>query len=155
MDEPRQNMANHASPPIGERLLGLLFALIGIGLLGVTIHIVLDRREFLAHAQIADGVVTRLNAGGSHPEIAFTTGRGERISYPQGGFISGYRPGQSVRVRYLPEWPAGSALVDDRGALWGTPGMVGAMGLVFTLLGLTQALRPRGRGAVQSRTQNA
>lgn len=146
-------MANHASPSIGERLLGLLFALIGIALLGIAVHIVLDRREFLAHAQIADGIVTRLNAGGSHPEIAFTTRRGERVSYPQGGFIAGYRPGQQVQVRYLPERPAASALVDDRGALWGTSAMVGAMGLVFALLGLTEALRARGRGAVQPRTR--
>lgn len=99
-------MANDTPSRIGTILLGLLFALIGIGLLGIAVNLTLDRRDFLARAQTADGIVSRLNAGGSHPEIAFTTGKGEKISYPQGGFIFGYEPGQPVRVYYLPEQPA-------------------------------------------------
>jgi hypothetical protein len=53
-----------------------------------------------------------LNAGGSHPEIAFITVSGEQIAYPQGGFIFGYQKNQPVRVRYLPEQPAGSAIIE-------------------------------------------
>ncbi|AKJ97352.1 hypothetical protein VM99_04535 [Pseudomonas chlororaphis] len=143
-------MANDSSSPIGKVLLGLLFALIGIGLLVITVNLTLERREFLARAQIADGVVSRLNAGGSHPEIAFTSASGEKISYPQGGFIFGYQQDQAVRVHYLPEQPAGSAIVDDLGALWGTSAVLGAIGLVFSLVGLASVLRQRGRGAVHS-----
>ncbi|MCP1457985.1 MULTISPECIES: DUF3592 domain-containing protein [Pseudomonas] len=143
-------MANDTPSRIGTILLGLLFALIGIGLLGIAVNLTLDRRDFLARAQTADGIVSRLNAGGSHPEIAFTTGKGEKISYPQGGFIFGYEPGQPVRVYYLPEQPAANPLVVDRGALWGTPVMLGAMGLFFTLVGLLKATRQRGRDAVHS-----
>ncbi|SCX69340.1 Protein of unknown function [Pseudomonas sp. NFACC32-1] len=143
-------MANDTPSRIGNLLLGLLFALIGIGLLSVAVNLTLERREFLAHAQSADGVVSRLNAGGSHPEIAFTTANGEKISYPQGGFIFGYRQDQPVRVHYLPEQPTGSAIVDDPFALWGTPGVLGLIGLVFTLVGLVKVTRHRGRGAAHS-----
>ena len=143
-------MANYTSSRIGKILLGLLFALIGVGLLGITVDLTLDRREFLARAQIANGIVSHLNAGGSHPEIAFTTGSGEKISYPQGGFIFGYQQDQTVRVYYLPEQPANSAIVDDSAALWGTPGVLGCIGLVFTIVGLVKAVRQRGRGAVHS-----
>lgn len=143
-------MANDTPSRIGKILLGLLFALIGIVLLGITIDLTLDRRAFLAQAQGADGIVSHLNAGGSHPEIAFTTGAGEKISYPQGGFIFGYRQGQSVRVYYLPEQPAGSAVVDDSGALWGLSGLLGCLGLIFTFAGLAKALGQRDHSAVHS-----
>lgn len=143
-------MANDTPSNIGKILLGLLFALIGIVLLGIAVNLTLDRREFLARAQTAEGTVSHLNAGGSHPEIAFTTGTGEKISYPQGGIIFGYRQGQTVRVHYLPERPVGSAIVDDPGALWGPAGLLGCLGLMFTLAGLAKVIRQCGHGAVHS-----
>ncbi|WP_033046277.1 MULTISPECIES: DUF3592 domain-containing protein [Pseudomonas] len=143
-------MANDTPSHLGKLLLGVLFALIGIGLLGIALNLTLDRRDFLTHAQTADGSVSHLNAGGSHPEIAFTTGTGENISYPQGGLIFGYQQGQSVRVHYLPEQPAGTAVVDDAGALWGPSGLLGCLGLLFTFAGLAKAIRHRGHGAVHS-----
>jgi len=143
-------MANDTPSPIGKILLGLLFALIGFGLLAIAANLTLERRDFLARAQTADGVVSHLNAGGSHPEIAFTTGTGETISYPQGGLIFGYQQGQSVRVHYLPEQPAGSAVIDDAGALWGPAGLLGGLGLLFAFAGLAKVIRQRGRGAAHS-----
>ncbi len=95
-------MANSTPSRFGKILQGLLFALIGIGLLVIAVNLTLDRREFLASAQTADGIVSDLNAGGSHPEIAFTSSTGEKISYPQGGFIFGYQKDQPVRVYYQP-----------------------------------------------------
>jgi len=139
-------MANDTSSRIGTILGGLFFALIGIGLLGIAVNLFLDQRDFLTRAQTADGIVSYLNAGGSHPEIAFTTASGEKISYPQGGFIFGYQKDQPVRVLYLPGQPDGSAIVDTPAALWGTSGMLGGMGLVFTLVGLLETFlqcRPR------------
>lgn len=90
-------MANSTPSRLGKILQGLLFVLIGIGLLVIAGNLTLERREFIASAQTADGIVSDLNAGGSHPEIAFTTGSGEKISYPQGGFIFGYQKDQPVR----------------------------------------------------------
>jgi len=143
-------MANSTPSRLGKILQGLLFALIGLVLLGIAVNLTLDRREFLAHAQTADGIVSHLNAGGSHPEIAFTASGGEKVSYPQGGFIFGYQKDQPVRVYYLPEQPANSAIVDDPAALWATPGVLGGIGLVFIIAGLARGIRPRGRGAVHS-----
>jgi len=139
-------MANATPSRIGKILQGLLFALIGSGLLVIAVKLTLDRREFLASAQIADGIVSHLNAGGSHPEIAFTSSSGEKISYPQGGFIFGYQKDQPVRVYYLPKQPANSAIVDDLAALWGTPGALGFIGLVFTIVGLVGIISQRGGG---------
>ncbi|MDR6674388.1 DUF3592 domain-containing protein [Xanthomonas sp. 1678] len=145
-------MSDDAASRIGNILLGLLFALLGLVLLGIAAGLALDRHEFLARAQTADGVVSRLNAGGAHPEIAFTTGAGEKISYPQGGFISIHRPGQTVRVHYLPEWPSGSAVIDDPGALWGVPVVMGGMGLIFGIAGVSRVVRrSRGAGGSQQR----
>ena len=118
-------MANDTPSRIGTIFLGLLFAAIGIGLLGIAVNLTLDRRDFLTRAQTVDGVVSHLNAGGSHPEIAFTTVSGEKVSYPQGGFIFGYQKDQPVRVHYLPEQPTASAIVDAPTALWGTSGVLG------------------------------
>ena len=143
-------MANDTPSRIRTIFLGLLFALIGIGLLGIAVNLTLDRRDFLTRAQTVDGVVSHLNAGGSHPEIAFTTVSGERVSYPQGGFIFGYQKDQPVRVHYLPEQPTASAIVDAPTALWGTSGVLGFIGLVFTLVGLLKATRQRGRDADHS-----
>ncbi|MBT2340850.1 MULTISPECIES: DUF3592 domain-containing protein [Pseudomonas] len=143
-------MANDIPSSLGKTLLSLLFALIGVVLLVIAVNLLLDRREFLAHAQTADGIVSRLNAGGSHPEITFTSDKGEKVSYPQGGLIFGYQPGQPVRVHYLPEQPAGSAVIDDSGALWGPSGLLGALGLMFACAGLANVTRQRGRRAVHS-----
>ncbi|MGC5703621.1 DUF3592 domain-containing protein [Pseudomonas sp. NFXW11] len=142
-------MANSPPSRLGKILQGLLFALVGVGLLVIASQLTLDRREFLATAQRADGIVSDLNAGGSHPEIAFTTGSGEKISYPQGGFIFGYQKDQPVRVYYLPERPANSAIIDDPAALWATPGVLGLIGLVFAIAGLIGVVSQRSRRTPQ------
>ncbi|XAY13999.1 DUF3592 domain-containing protein [Metapseudomonas otitidis] len=95
-----------------------------------------SRMGFLQSALVADGAVVALNAGGSHPEIAFTDSTGARVSYPQGGLIFGYQVGQPVKVHYQANDPTGSAVVDDFGALWGTAALLGVLGAVFTATGL-------------------
>jgi len=90
---------------------------------------------FVGRAASAPGEVSRLNAGGSHPEIVFTAASGEKISYPQGGLIFGYRPGQKVRVLYSQEDPKGTARVDAFGALWFVPLMLFGLGLALIIGG--------------------
>src|SRR5262249_35098816 len=94
----------------------------------------------------AEGVVVRLNAGGSHPQIDFTAASGAKISYPQGGLIFGYRPGQKVRVLYNPNNPGKTACIDTTGALWAVPILLAGIGLFLALTGfvnlLTQASAP-------------
>jgi len=114
---------------------------VGIVLL-VTAGILAARtRAFVRTASAAPGVVEGLNAGGSHPQIGFKTPAGARVSYPQGGLISGYRPGQPVRVLYDPANPDGTARVDAFGALWFDVLILSTLGLIFSIIGLAGALK--------------
>jgi len=112
----------------------IVFLMVGAGLLVAAVVNGVAIRGFISRA--ASGVVSHLNAGGSHPEIEFTTASGEKISYPQGGLIFGYRPGQPVRVLYGQENPRGTARVDAFGALWFTPLMLLGLGLALIIGGV-------------------
>lgn len=125
-----KDMSN-PSNPYTYLIRSLIFGLAGMVLLAIAGSMAYWRYEFLPQAQHAPGVVTKLNAGGSHPEIEFTSADNQVISYPQGGMISGYEVGQPVQVLYLAEDPEMTAVIEDRGALWGTPVMLGIMGLAF------------------------
>jgi len=124
------------SEPQVSLFKGGLFALLGLALLVAMAINASSRMGFLQSALVADGAVVALNAGGSHPEIAFTDSTGARVSYPQGGLIFGYQVGQPVKVHYQANDPTGSAVVDDFGALWGTAALLGVLGAVFTATGL-------------------
>ncbi|OWP51089.1 DUF3592 domain-containing protein [Pseudomonas nitroreducens] len=126
-----------------EVMRGLLFGVIGLVCLAIVAYEVVDRVQFLRNARVADGQVESLNAGGSHPQVAFTTDGGQRISYPQNGLIFGYQQGQSVRVLYLPERAQASAIVDDFGALWGMTALLGLLGAAFAGVGLHSLLKRR------------
>jgi hypothetical protein len=99
----------------------ILLIVTGVALLTAAIAVAISVRSFARDSEKADGVVARLNAGGSHPQIEFTTASGLKVSYPQGGLIFGYQPGQKVGVLYGPDNPQQSARLDAVGALWGTP----------------------------------
>ena len=59
---------------------GLLFGAVGLLILAVAALEVTHRLEFLQVAQAVDGQVERLNAGGSHPQVPFTTATGGSFS---------------------------------------------------------------------------
>lgn len=75
------------------------------------------RTEFLRSSARAPGVVSKLNAGGSHPQVSFTVA-GLEMSFAQGGWIWGYEVGDQVTVLYDPENPHMTATIDSTGALW-------------------------------------
>jgi hypothetical protein len=83
--------------------------------------------------------VERLNAGGTHPQIQFTTPAGDRVSYPQGGLIFGYEPGQTVRVLFEAHDPKGTAQIDAIGALWFDSIGLSFVGLIALLVGVMGA----------------
>lgn len=119
-------------------LIGIgVVLLIGAGITGYSQY------RFVQSAQVAQGSVVALNAGSSHPEIEFTDASGSIVRYPQGGFIFGYRVGDSVAVLYDPLDPR-HAVIDTPGALWFTPGLLALLGLAF-------ALFPLVPGSLQSR----
>ena len=113
----------------------IVFLVVGGGMLVAAVVTGIATNGFVGRAASAPGEVSRLNAGGSHPEIVFTAASGEKISYPQGGLIFGYRPGQKVRVLYSQEDPKGPARVDAFGALWFVPLMLFGLGLALIIGG--------------------
>jgi hypothetical protein len=120
-------------------LTGALFILMGVGLVVLAIKLGIAKRQFLRDASTADGLVVRLNAGGSHPQIEFTTTSGQSVSYPQGGLIFGNRIGDRVRVLYNSGDPIKTACVDSFGALWFAPIFLLALGILCVVLGLLSA----------------
>ena len=98
--------------------------------------------RFMAGALRGSGTVTRLNAGGSHPQIAFHAQTGSIISYPQGGMIAGFRVGQAVQVLYDAVDPSGTARVLSFGSSWGTSLMLATCGAVLLALGLASFCLP-------------
>jgi Protein of unknown function (DUF3592) len=121
--------------------LGDVIVFAGISLFGVAFTAMLAVREYQEYkdAAVADGIVTKLNAGGAHPEIEFTTPDGQTVSYPQGGMIGGYEPGQHVRVLYLRDNPKLDPTLDVIGARYAFAcftGLMTAIGLVVATLPL-------------------
>ena len=116
------------------------FLLVGIALLAGAAATARGAARFMRTSQVAPGVVTRLLAGASHPEIRFATPDGRSFTYPQGGLVGGYRAGQAVRVRYLPADPDESASVDRWPAVWGATLLLSLLGGVFSLGGLASVV---------------
>jgi hypothetical protein len=120
-----------------KRFILFVFRFVGICLLMASIVWGVLIWRFTMSAAMADGVVIKLNQGGSHPEIQFTTADNKVVDYPQGGMISGYKVGDKVRVLYDKENTA-RAEIDSFGALWGfqLAGMV--ISLIFIFISFTK-----------------
>ena len=110
-------------------------------LLAISLGMALSTRRFVREAASAPGVVTKLHAGAAHPEIEFTTAAGQKVSFPEGGWIS-YQPGDRVRVLYRPQEPHRHAALDDPGALWFEAGVTGLVCLGLVLGGVLALFRP-------------
>ncbi len=107
------------------------------------IHVAADRLDFVKNAARAPGIVSALNAGGSHPQIEFVSQAGTAVSYPQGGLIFGYRTGDAVQVLYRPADPRRTACIDSFGALWFLP-ILFALGSAFFAAASFIAFREAG-----------
>jgi len=114
----------------------LIAIVIGIGCLIAAVFTIHSTRDFLRSSVVVPGHVVALNAGGSHPQIAFVTQSGEAISYPQGGMIFGMKVGDTVQVRYLPGTPRHSATLDRFGALWDNTLFLAVLGSAAIFCGL-------------------
>jgi hypothetical protein len=115
----------------------IFIAVIGIAFLVASTLTALNTREFVRSSIVVPGHVVALNAGGSHPEIAFVTRTGQRISYPEGGFILGMKVGDLVQVRYDENAPLASATLDKVGTVWFAPIFLGIMSIGFLLTALS------------------
>jgi hypothetical protein len=129
-----------------KKLQGLLFSLIGVGLLAGAVWRGLVVRAFVERANTAEGVVYATPRGGSHPLIRFEGSARKKVEYPQGGLIFGYHVGDPVKVLYEPQAPRDNACIDSIGALWFTPLVLLLMGLGFALAGWLILLSSRSPG---------
>lgn len=68
--------------------------------------------EFYFQSAVTVGEVTRLNHGAYHPEVAFTTSTGERISFP-GSSTYPVEIGDRLEIRYLRSTPRTGAKVNQ------------------------------------------
>jgi hypothetical protein len=127
------------------RLGGLILTLVGLAVLAAAVYSAIERNGFVHTAARVEGVVSVLNAGGSHPQVTFVID-GRTISLPQGGLIFGYRAGDKVHVLFNIADPAGTATLDALGAIWFVPLMLGGIGLVLLAAGITAWIRIRESG---------
>jgi hypothetical protein len=120
--------------------LGILFPLIGVGLLvGGVVTAVWGRRKWAA-ARAAQGqvidlerqVVTPGSAGVYCPVVRFSTETGQVVEFTSehGSRPAMHKVGQTVRVRYDPLEPH-QAEVDSALARWLVPGVMFAIGALF------------------------
>lgn len=114
----------------------ILIGVLGGGFLVAALMTGWTQWQFLQRAETGAGSVVKLNAGGAHPQIRFTTRAGEVLEYPQGGMIFGYEVDEAVKVLYDPGNPR-DAVVENFGAIWSTPGFLVMLGLGFCLGGLS------------------
>lgn len=111
-------------------IIGLV-VIISASLWGIFVY------QFISQAAAVQGEVIKLNSGGSHPQIRFTTQEGKEIEYPQNGLIFGYEVGDKVGVLYDQRNPK-NASVNTFGALWGFPILILTLGLIFVIVGIFQ-----------------
>jgi hypothetical protein len=133
-------MAKEISHP--DRLQKMIygfFALVGVLIIFGVLAWSLKTYQFINNSLSAQGTVVALNAGGSHPQIKFTTTEGKEIEYSQNGLIFGYQIGDQVTVLYNPQNPL-EASVNTPGALWGFNLLGFILGVCFTGIGLLKLL---------------
>ncbi|MEI6705691.1 MAG: DUF3592 domain-containing protein [Methylococcales bacterium] len=94
------------------------FLALGIFMLITGCFLTFSRLKFVQEAKTANGIVTDITFGGSHPKIEFILPNKERITYYQGGLITGYEIGDGVSVLYLESDPRSTACIDKLGAIW-------------------------------------
>lgn len=112
----------------------LLFTCLGVAIMLASVAWAVSVWGFAVNASSAHGVVTSLNAGGSHPQVRFTTAAGEVVEYAQNGLIFGYQVGDDVVVIYDPQRPT-KAIVNTFGARWGFAVLGFMMGAAFVGMG--------------------
>lgn len=106
----------------------------GIAILLSQIPFIPSAYEFQTKSITAVGEVVRLNAGGFHPEVVFTTQNGERISIAGSSSYS-TEVGDRIEVRYMPDTPK-LAKINQIENIWGIEIYITAFSAIFIIGGL-------------------
>lgn len=116
-------------------ILNFVFLLIGIGLLGGAFYLYRNTSNFIDTSRKAQGTVVALRSGA--PEVKFRTEQGREIQFTSSVSSKppSYSVGETVEVIYQPDRPD-EAEVNSFMTLWLGVMIVGALGTVFSLIGL-------------------
>ncbi|MGA5763726.1 DUF3592 domain-containing protein [Nonomuraea bangladeshensis] len=131
-------------------LIGAIFALVGLILLGVTLALAASTASFLASAQRTEGTVTGLTPRTTtsrdsdgytrrsttwYPTVEFTVD-GRRYSFQSstGNNPPAYRQGEGVPVAYDPDDPS-DARISTFWSAYLAPVITGGLGVVFASIG--------------------
>ncbi|MGW2145734.1 DUF3592 domain-containing protein [Nonomuraea bangladeshensis] len=131
-------------------LIGAIFALVGLILLGVTLALAVSTASFLASAQRTEGTVTGLTPRTTtsrdsdgytrrsttwYPTVEFTVD-GRRYSFQSstGNNPPAYRQGEGVPVAYDPDDPS-DARISTFWSAYLAPVITGGLGVVFASIG--------------------
>jgi hypothetical protein len=137
------------------RFLGVLFTLIGTGLLVGGLVLFLSTRRFVASAATATGVVVDLVQRDSEdtddgptyrPVVEFTTAAGHKVRFTSsfGSNPPSHRSGDAVTVLYDPAAPQG-ARIRSFLHLWFGVLILGFVGVVFSGVGCGLLIAGRRR----------
>lgn len=121
-------------------LFGVIFSIIGLGLLAIGGYLLFDSRAFLSDAAATSGTVISLvesDEGGYAPIVSFVTGDGESFVLRSNVYSEGWkeRQGDIVTVLYDPADPK-KAKIDSLFQLWGATLIISGVGVVFSGVGL-------------------
>jgi hypothetical protein len=127
--------------------VGLLFLVIGIGIVIASVVNFSKRRSQIAHSLPAEGLVTAFATETGrrgllyYPLVQFKNSSGQIVSFQSsfGTSQARYSIGQPVKVLYDARNPQ-EAEIDSLTSLWLVPGCILAMGLAFTIGGLVLTL---------------
>jgi hypothetical protein len=119
---------------------GIMLALAGTGTLLLTSLEIRSRQQFEEQARRAEGTVVALYAGPAHPKIEFEDAKGEKVTFPGGGWTS-HRTGDHVKVLFLADDPLATAELDEPGSHWVFTSATGVVGLGLLVGGLGMLLR--------------
>jgi hypothetical protein len=137
-----------------HKFRGFSYGAFAVGALMLIISLALwnKTRYFIAHAEKADGTVTKMlevldkddNSPMYRPVVAFTTRKGEAVAFTS-SFSSrppAYVVGESVEVLYDPRNTL-DARINGFGSLWLGPWILGGLGALFTAVGVSIVLAGR------------
>ncbi len=129
-----------------DKIIYIIFAIIGVGLLLGTGYWINQEREFVSRAQKSKGTVIELvkhtSSGKSRsvtyaPKVRFTLPDGSVHEFvsTMSSSKSSYAVGQPVNVLFDPAKPD-TAEIDSMFVIWFGPGILGFLGLVFSGIGI-------------------
>lgn len=167
--EPEQNLRIHDQDELnrevykkskGLKFAGPVFALVGLGIIGLAVYLGLERAEFLETAVGTSGKVTELIETRSddsyvyYPMVEFTVPGTERVvnfRHDSGSNPPSYRVGEVVSVLYDPQNPT-DAIIDGGIFNWMATALSSLLGVVFTAAGFSSFKHWRKQKKLASRT---